>query len=457
MVDKEQRICIVGGGPAGLSMAMYLEKKGYTNYTVYEKSDHVGGKALSPMMKVQSKGGTEEERTVEMGAFKGFDTYLAVRECEAFGGVTHTGGPSFQRHLAKADGTELKPPLFAKMKNAAKIKKLAKVLETKYKGYDTAGHRGVAQGQYAGICPTPAMTLTHTEGTNANLKDLALPFAEFLKRNECEEAAGIWQELFTAFGYGYFDEIPAAYVLKYLDALTVQQFASGSEPWTWQGGTQSIWEGVNRRLRNPAHLKSEVVNIDRKDTHVFITVHGKVEEFDTLILCTPLELFLLYGNPRPDERLLFEKIRYKQLLTMAVRPAGGNVHPMSCFFPENQTALQRGHLLGYYRRWTDAGGQPLVTYTLCNHDSMEPVSFEDAQEITLRDLEQCGYKAEAVESTKEWLYFPHVSPAEYAAGWYDKVEALQGVDHTYYAGEGMAFGNMEETVEYSRDLVERFF
>ena len=57
----------------------------------------------------------------------------------------------------------------------------------------------------------------------------------------------------------------------------------------------------------------------------------------------------------------------------------------------------------------------------------------------------------------DWYYFPHVSSADYADGWYDKVEALQGERNTYYAGEVMSFGDMEETAEYSRDLVRRFF
>ena len=34
---------------------------------------------------------------------------------------------------------------------------------------------------------------------------------------------------------------------------------------------------------------------------------------------------------------------------------------------------------------------------------------------------------------------------------------MQGENNTFYAGEVMSFGDMDETIEYSRDLVERFF
>ena len=47
-MDKNIRIAIIGGGPAGLSAGMYLEKKGYENYVIYERQDRVGGKCWSP-------------------------------------------------------------------------------------------------------------------------------------------------------------------------------------------------------------------------------------------------------------------------------------------------------------------------------------------------------------------------------------------------------------------------
>ena len=46
-MDKNIKICIIGGGPAGLSAGMYLEQKGYENYTILEKNDRVGGKRSS--------------------------------------------------------------------------------------------------------------------------------------------------------------------------------------------------------------------------------------------------------------------------------------------------------------------------------------------------------------------------------------------------------------------------
>ncbi len=460
MKDLNQRICIIGGGPAGTSAAMYLEKAGYNNYVIYEKSNRVGGKAFSPLMKVKTADGKWEDRTIEMGAVMGCDTYFAVHECEEFGGTTHLDGPPMGRKFMMTDGTPQKSSVFALLKKVMKMKKLSKLLETKYVGYDVNGHRGVAQGKYEGMCPSPKMKLARIKGDNPNLKDLCMPFSEFLKLNKCEDATIVWKGPFTSFGYGYFDEIPAAYVLKYLDAFTVRQFLSTGKLWTWKNGTQSIWEGVNAHLKHPAILNSEVTNIRRTDDKVYVTINGQdEEEFDKLIICTPLEMFLDYGDPREEEKELFSKIQNKKYFTMAVRTAEGNTPEISYYFFENMTNETRGHLMVFYHRWPqeEVTEQPVVTFTLRNHEGMEDVPFDMARDTTIKDMEICGRKVEQIERIDDWYYFPHVGCKDYAEGWYDKVEAMQGKSNTFYAGEVMAFGDMEETVEYSRDIVERFF
>lgn len=456
--SKTDRICIVGGGPAGTSAAMYLERNGYRNYVIYEKSDKIGGKAFSPLMKVKTADGKWEDRTIEMGAVMGCGTYFAVHECEEFGGVTHLDGPPMGRRFMNPDGTPIKSSPIAMLKKIMKMRKLTKLLNTKYVGYDVNGHRGVAEGRYEGPCPSPEKKLAHIEGTNENLKDLSMPFSEFLKLNKCEDAELVWKGPFTAFGYGYFDEIPAAYVLKYLDAFTVRQFLSTGRLWTWKHGTQSIWEGVNKHLQHPAILNSEVTGVKREEDKVIVTINGEKEEvFDHIIICTPLEMFLDYGDPTEEEKELFSKIVNKKYFTMAVRTEEGNDPDISYYFFDNMTPETRGHLMVFYHRWPDCGPQPLVTFTLRNHKNAEDVPFEKAKETTIADMAKAGLPVDKIERIDDWYYFPHVNSEDYAAGWYDKVEALQGDKNTYFAGEVMAFGDMEETVEYSRDLVRRFF
>lgn len=455
---KNERICIVGGGPAGTSMAMYLEKAGYNNYVIYERSNRVGGKAFSPLMKVKNKKGKWEDRTIEMGAVMGCDTYFAVREAEKFGGATHRNGPPMGRRFMNTDGTPLKSSKLELLKKVIKMRKLSRLLDTKYKGYDVNGHRGVSEGRYEGPCPSPKMKLKHIEGKNENLKDLALPFSEFLKLNHCEDAEMVWKGPFTSFGYGYFDEIPAAYVLKYLDAFTVKQFLSTGKLWTWKDGTQSIWQGVNDHLKHPVVLNSEITGIERSDDKVTVTINGtKKETFDKLIICTPLELFLGYGDPTEQEKELFSKIVHKEYFTMAVRTEEEKSPDISYYYFSNMTNETRGHLMVFYHRWPDAGPQPLVTFTLRNHEGMEDVPFEEAEKTTINDMALSGLPVVKTERVDDWYYFPHVSSKDYADGWYEKVEAMQGQKNTFYAGEVMAFGDMEETAEYSRDLVRRFF
>ena len=41
----EERVCIVGGGPAGVHMSLSLKKKGFLNVTIFEKTGRVGGKS----------------------------------------------------------------------------------------------------------------------------------------------------------------------------------------------------------------------------------------------------------------------------------------------------------------------------------------------------------------------------------------------------------------------------
>jgi hypothetical protein len=68
-----------------------------------------------------------------------------------------------------------------------------------------------------------------------------------------------------------------------------------------------------------------------------------------------------------------------------------------------------------------------------------------------------GGRLRSTPITKHWRYFPHVCSPDMAAGYYSRLEALQGQRATYYCGELLALATVETTVDYSRALVQRYF
>ncbi len=470
MTNLNERICIIGGGPAGISAAMYLQKKGYTNYEIYEKLNKVGGKSYSPKIKVNG-----EERSYETGAIMGAITYHAVHEVEEFGGTSHADGPNMRRMYRDSSGKEIFPFDIKKnfsirktlglLKLKKQMKKLVEIMNTKYKGYDCYGHRGVAQGRYSGLDKSVDNALNLIEGENPNLKDLALPFDQFCKLNGVEEVMRIWIGPYTSFGYGYFDEIPAAYVMKYLDTTTAIEFVN-MRLWTWKDGTQSIYVNANKKLLHPAHLNTEVVKVVRPaegtEGKIKVTIKDakgeRVEEFDKLIVTTPLDYFAKYADAREEEKELFSKIIHEKYVDFIARFDENAGPTISGYIFDNMTYDRLGHAMVYYHRWEDLKGNcPSVVYALRNHLGSKDVSYDYTIDTMMKDMELCGFPVKERLFEQETYYCPHVSSKDYADGWYDKLEAMQGKQGTYYAGEIISFGDMEDTCAASKDIVTRFF
>ena len=439
MANKSDRICIIGGGPAGISAAMYLQKKGYENYVIYERLNKIGGKCYSPQIEVHGK-----KRSYETGAIMGAITYHAVHEVEEFAGVTHKDGPNMRRMYRDKTGQEIHPfepkidfsfsKMFGLLKLKKQMKKLVEIMETKYKGYDCYGHRKVAQGKYSGLSKKVDNALQMIEGENPNLKDLALPFDQFCRINGVEEVMRIWLGPYTSFGYGYFDEIPAAYVMKYLDTTTAIEFIN-MRLWTWKDGTQSIYEAANKKLKNPAVLNTEVVKVERPaegcEGRIKVTIRQNgqenTEEFDQLIITTPLDQFAEYADARPEEKELFGKIIHEKYVDFIAGFEENKGPTISGYIFDNMTYDRLGHAMVYYHRWEDLEANcPSVVYALRNHSGSKDVSYDDTINMMMKDMELCGYPVKERIFEQETYYCPHVSPEDYAAGWYDKLEAIQG-------------------------------
>ena len=192
-----------------------------------------------------------------------------------------------------------------------------------------------------------------------------------------------------------------------------------------------------------------------------------LEEYDYIIVTAPLYIpdkradgqigMVDYFDARSDEKELFSKIDYERYDVLAVETRPEDHPEISYYVFDNMVPAKLGHLMVYYRRWRDTKDQVITTYALRKHKDMEEVPYDVCRQTVLDDLKVMGNPASNVINEWSVYYFPHVFSEDYKNGWYEKVEAMQGKYRTFYAGEIMSFGDMDETAEYSRELVERFF
>ena len=253
--------------------------------------------------------------------------------------------------------------------------------------------------------------------------------------------------------------------MKYLDTTTAIEFIN-MRLWTWKEGTQSIYEAANKKLLHPAHLNTEVVKVERpaegEEGKIKVTLKAdgeeRVEEFDQLIVTTPLDYFAKYADARDEEKKLFGKIiheKYVDFIAKFDEDAGPTI---SGYIFDNMTVERLGHAMVYYHRWEDLKGNcPSTVYALRNHLGSTDVPYEETIDKMMKDMELCGFPVKERLYEQETYYCPHVCSKDYADGWYDKLEAMQGKQNTWYAGEIISFGDMEDTCAASKDLVERFF
>ena len=80
---------------------------------------------------------------------------------------------------------------------------------------------------------------TDEHGTPA---ELAGDFDSWSRRYGMETLAKLFAIPFTTFGYGYYDEVPAAYVLKYFNPGIARALVNRSKFFNWKDGVQELWE-----------------------------------------------------------------------------------------------------------------------------------------------------------------------------------------------------------------------
>lgn len=154
---------------------------------------------------------------------------------------------------------------------------------------------------------------------------------------------------------------------------------------------------------------------------------------------------------------LMNKFQYNPYYVGCIDP-DYNLNPA---YYQNQT-LKPGEPVQFSKRWADS----LIMaygYNWVDASKLQPGN-EVGEEILQQKMKtylkdnMLTNSYTYLEGGKTWdNYHPHVPIEDYQAGYFDKLEAYQGMDGIFLAGDGMSMESMECSCQYSKSLVNQFF
>jgi hypothetical protein len=436
----------VGGGAGGLSAAFYLRSAGYTNVTVLEKTDHLGGKCHSPVV---------DGVAYDMGALEVTPSYVHVLpliekyrlEMTDIGGILLLDYANGDVH----HGSYLTKGL-SFFQDVGLLKDIAKYFLELAETYDTLKEPGFRK--------LPA--------------ELAKPFSAWLADKDMATMARVFALPVTCYGYGPLDKVPAAYVLKYLDktdyTMLIVDVAKdlfgkvGAWPKRLLTGYQSLMQhmademtdtGTNRVLTG-ANIRS--IRRNQPGPHpvkVEYTRGGAAhhEEFDHLILASLLtEDALGFVDLTGPETAMFSQVKTCNYYTSLCQIPGLKVGTYAMVVKDGAVVPPPGGTpCMIIKSWENTDLVVVYTY------SAEALSIAEVEARVRAGMTAMKFDLRGIRETLMWPYFPHVEEAGLTAGFYDTLTGMMGQNATWYAGGLMNFEDVEKCFEWSHHLVEHHF
>lgn len=443
-MSRDDSICIIGAGAGGLSAAKFLLENGYTNITIIEKNERVGGKCDSPVI---------DGITYDMGALEVTPDYpIVLGLIEKYSlEMTGIGG------LESIDSvTGAIAPFSDLFKNDKKLELLKDVIE-----YFTLL-----------VTSSPAIGSAGFRHLNLDVYDyLCKPFGQFLRDAKLEALNEAFVVPITCYGYGFLDEIPTAYAMKYLDLKNMKMMVQdmveiGTSKWP-----QRIVTGYQSVLTALAN--------DLKEQKVDIVLGAQIDE-----VVRGDNVMVSYKTKDGSRKKSFKTLICASLLTSE----GLGFMKLSA---EEQRVFGHVQLRNYYTslcNLPDIGREKIGTWAFCTADgkivppadgnpcmiiktsnttdlavvytntegAVDADKIEEQIKTSFRAM-TTPQRVSKIYQTKHWNYFAHVDGTQLKSGFYDKLEALQGQHSTYYAGALLNFEDVEKVMEYSKKLVREHF
>lgn len=405
------RIAVIGAGAAGLSVAHYLAERGIRRVVVFEKSAGAGGKCSSFEI---------DGRSHELGAGLCTPAYTRVR------GLLRHYKVGVKRSISAAaldiDSRKIEFwPGFLHVPMLARVSlwRLARELWR---------HRGVRNPGFTGLAA-----------------ELSLPFAEWLQAVGLRQFGPYIAPVITGFGYGVLEDIPAAYVLKYLNVMALPVLEAND-------GLQELWRRV--AAAHDVRFGEAVLQVWRKG-QVMVRTTGGDYAFDFVVIAAPPDQWPTFLDLDAEEAALVSRVRYCDYRVVSVQTRGlPRLARYNCLM-RRQGRESVGRPIFIHKRWSESSD--LTFYVAGGECGNAAPAITDAEVLggIEADVARLGGRVTHVNRWASWKYFPHVRSSDLALGFYDRLEGIQGRRHAFFVGELFNFSTVETVCAYSEAMAGR--
>jgi protoporphyrinogen/coproporphyrinogen III oxidase len=428
------RIGIVGAGCAGLTAAEELRGLGFKNVTVLESKSRSGGKIFSMEHTERDQDFIVEGGTVWMIPSPLYDRYSTRY------GLARDIQYTAPIKLVDLDTGRISSPYFIHT-SVPVLQRITQFIRFFFvaKPFGKVGKVGYADPAYRELHMSPAV---------------------WYKKNGFQFVYEAFTPITNAAQMGYVEkDIPVLYVLRLIGlllrfsplmllTLRLPKLRKGNqELWKRMAATHHVHYGmhVQRVQRN---RNDDIVYVDAEDRE-----GGRHSyEFDHLIWTAPIDDFVRVADSTSAELDVFCRVRSIKRAIFTCRVE--NLATDSIYFIKN--SIEQGFPLSHpFVFFEAAPGSKLFNFYPFMDDKTTIEEME--QHIRKVVTQMGGTYVERVRDPIIWKWFPYFSGEDVHSGIFERLEALQGQQNTYFAGEVAAGISVPFGMEYAAKLVSRFF
>ncbi|KAF0715646.1 Aste57867_3273 [Aphanomyces stellatus] len=482
-MKRNDRIVIVGGGPAGIHYATLLSQKGFTNITVLEASPAVGGKSKTVMdpLGFPHELGTCYAHALYQPVFDLLKTYDPTNTLVPFiptisghtllnkdGAIGNIYYNTYILLLAMQAMDTWDPPTMDQVQAAVQAAFLSYVRI----------HMTIFGAYAYGLPPQPS-----------DWSRVSMSGYDFLVQNNLLVLEGFFRFVFQQQGYGSLENTPAFYMLWWAhpDVIRARVAAdSQNKPWVFMlsRGYQSLWQAMVRANSNrfQVFVNTKVTKVTRSDTVIAITVTDKSGSHnvvaDHIVYAVDLSrLAPLPTDLTPSEKLLFQNQNTASAFVVTLFESDSPpVQSVSVWWPERGMTDSQGRLqltrnsrLALFNPIPRGAfsGKPVTDWGINATGRQANVAYQYynrlvqsndgavAEKQLLSDLDDAGFDNANVRAQVVHNYFPRYNQAQLQQGIPWKIWNAQGNKRTTWIGSSVSFESVLDVLLYNNQLIQR--